>query len=171
MNRLISNLILGFFVIVLIVAYGVFKQPSTFSLSLPVNEGTTKPTATNATDTKITLPNGEIINVIVATSLEDRKQGLSGVDLLADDVGMLFVFPNLGQHNIWMQEMNFPLDIVWLDETGKVVYVVEDAPPPDDVSGELPVYQSELPAKYVLEMTAGKAESAGIEVGDTIVLS
>lgn len=169
MNRLASNLILGFFVIVLVVVYGTFKQPSLLSIQMPSENVVNEPT--EFVDTKITLPNGQTINAIVATSVEDRQQGLSGVESLASDAGMLFVFPDAGQHGIWMKEMNFPLDIVWLDETGRVVHVVEEAPVHDSLDGELPVYQSELPAKYVLEVTAGMADEAGIEVGDTITLS
>jgi len=171
MNRFVSNLILGFFVVVLVIAYGVFKQPPTlFSLPPSTDDGETEQVTADIADTIITLPNGQTINTIVATSLEDRQQGLSGVESLADDAGMLFVFPNIGQHGIWMRDMKFPLDIVWLDETGKVIHVVEKAPVQEE-GEELLVYQSELPAKYVLEVTAGMAKSAGIEVGDTITLS
>lgn len=169
MNRLLSNFILGFFVVMLVIVYGVFKQPSISSLQVP-NDSVVEKTA-EFSGTQLTLPNGQIINVMVATSLEDRQQGLSGVESLASNAGMLLVFPDSGQHSIWMKEMNFPLDIIWLNEAGKVVYLIEEAPVQDNDSGGLPIYQSELPAKYVLEIKAGTVSSSGIEIGDTIVLS
>lgn len=164
MNRLISNLILGFFILVLVVVYSVVKQPAIYSLTTPaVKDG----------GRQAVLPNGAVINVAVADDESERIQGLSGVEKLPEDEGMLLAFPYAGQHGIWMKEMNFPIDILWLDEDGRVVNVVEHAPVPEEekADSELVIYHNDEPAKYVLELAAGMARNAGIDVGARITLS
>ena len=42
---------------------------------------------------------------------------------------MLFIFPNDGQHPIWMRNMKFPIDIVSYDRNSKAVDFVESAKP------------------------------------------
>ncbi len=164
MNRFVSNLILGFFILVLVVVYGVVKQPAIYSLTAP---------AVKNGDRQAVLPNGEVLNVAVADSEDERIQGLSGTDSLSQDEGMLFIFPYAGQHGIWMKNMNFPIDILWLDEDGKVVDVAENVPvPPEgETDGSLLIYHNDDPAKYVLEVTAGIAQGAGVEVGERVILS
>ena len=164
MNRLVSNLILGFFILALVVVYGVAKQPAIYSLTAPaVKDG----------GRQAVLPNGVVLNVAVADSEDERIQGLSGIENLSRDEGMLFIFPYSGQHGIWMKDMNFPIDILWLDEDGRVVDVVENVPvPPEgETDGSLPIYHNDDPAKYVLEAVAGTARGAGVEVGERVVLS
>src|SRR3989344_9082121 len=67
--------------------------------------------------------NGEKINLLVevADSEVERAQGLSGRKVLAEQTGILFVFPTAEQHAFWMKDMNFALDIIWLDKNWKIV--------------------------------------------------
>lgn len=162
MNRFVSNLILGIFILALVVVYGVAKQPAIYSLTSPaVREG----------ERQAVLPDGSILNVAVADSEGERIQGLSGIQQLSRDEGMLFVFPYSGQHGIWMEDMNFALDILWLDEEGTVVDMIESAPVPSADDEKLPIYHNVDPAKYVLEAAAGTVRTAGIEVGERVILS
>ena len=77
---------------------------------------------------------------------------------------MLFAFPNDGQHPIWMRNMRFPLDIVWLDDKRRVVDFVESAKPSSgfDLSG----YKSKEQSRYVIELNAGFVRKNRVKIKD-----
>lgn len=95
-----------------------------------------------------------------------RAQGLSGRAALAAGEGMLFVFERSDYWGIWMKDMRFSIDIVWLDEEGRVVGLEAEAAP-----GSYPdVFVPPLRARYVLELPAGAAARYGLAEGTKIVL-
>lgn len=94
----------------------------------------------------------------VVQSPLDRMRGLSGRKVLETDTGMFFVFPQVGKHGIWMKEMNFPIDILWLDDDLRVITVAENVHPDTFPQSFYP----DEPARYVLEVPAGYAERHGI---------
>lgn len=57
-----------------------------------------------------------------------------------------------------------PLDINWIDESGKVVHIKEGAKPCALENCES--YVSDQDARYVLEINAGKVDEMGLKVGD-----
>jgi len=59
--------------------------------------------------------------VELADTPEKRAQGLSGKKELNHDRGILFVFDKSDAYSFWMKDMNFPIDIIWLDEAKKVI--------------------------------------------------
>lgn len=65
----------------------------------------------------------------VANTDAKRQQGLSGTQGLRDDQALLFVYNSDGQWPIQAQNINYPIDIVWLDKDKKVVYIVKNVPP------------------------------------------
>ncbi|MFH0905367.1 MAG: DUF192 domain-containing protein [bacterium] len=171
MQRFVSNLILGLFVLALVVVYGVSKQPAVLSVSPLGRSKTGQPTASGNSDTRqIKLPNGAQLVVAVADNDQELQQGLSGVDQLSTSSGMLLVFPQSDRQSIWMKGMKLSLDLVWLDDEGRVVQVVSDAPAPLDDTGTMPAYLSDQPARYVLELASGTAEAAGLKVGAKVYL-
>lgn len=98
----------------------------------------------------------------VAKTEAEREQGLGGTHGLGEDQGMLFVYDHDDKWAIWMKDMNYPIDIVWLDKDKKVVYIVKNAPP------ESYPYQSFTPkqeARYVIELAAGTVDKKKITVG------
>ena len=116
--------------------------------------------------TGITL-GGAPFPVELAVTPDQRTQGLSGRPFLAPGTGMLFIYEQEGMYAFWMIEMNFPLDIVWIDAGCTVAHITKDAPPqaPGQTPGDLPRYVPPKPILYVLEINAGEAESSGIGVG------
>ena len=58
---------------------------------------------------------GELFEVEIAQSPDAMQIGLSGRPYMADSSGMLFVFEMRGMHNIWMKDMELPLEFVWFD--------------------------------------------------------
>lgn len=99
----------------------------------------------------------------LADTEDERVLGLSGTEKLTPNGGLLMVYDSSDQHGIWMKDMNYPLDIVWLDENKEVVYVIEDAQPENPVET---VYQPQKPALYVIELPAGSAATNAIKIGD-----
>ena len=106
--------------------------------------------------------------VDLAVQPEDRQQGLSGRESLAQDAGMLFVFEEERPLHFWMKEMRFPLDIIWIDAQCRLIDVARDVPiPPSDAGNEeIPRVQSPSPARYVLELNAGEAARSGLQAGN-----
>lgn len=54
-------------------------------------------------------------HVTIATSSGDKRDGLMGIDHLASDKGMLFVFATSQEANFWMKDTRIPLDIIRFD--------------------------------------------------------
>jgi uncharacterized membrane protein (UPF0127 family) len=100
--------------------------------------------------------------VEVVISPEAIIKGLSGRPSLKEGAGMLFVFPNISRQSMWMIEMKFPLDIVWLDENLSVVHITYNTPPCPNAEN-CPSYSSVRRVKYAIEMTAGQAETYGFK--------
>lgn len=94
---------------------------------------------------------------------EERERGLSGRQSLARTDAMLFVFPHDDTWGIWMKEMKFPIDIVWLDGDKKVVYIRENAKPEDYPQ----TYRPAKKARYVIELAAGTIKDKNIREGLT----
>ncbi len=108
--------------------------------------------------------------VELAVTAEQQTQGLSGRAELAAGSGMLFVWAGESRRSFWMPDMNFPLDLVWIDGDCAVVAITRDAPPqrPGQSRAELPRYVVEG-VQYVLEINAGEAALRGVKVGDGVV--
>lgn len=99
--------------------------------------------------------------VLVADDTRERARGLSGLSSLAENQVMLFVFPSDGRHGIWMKDMRFSIDILWLDAEGQVVHIEEHVSPATYPE----VFTPRVQARYVVEMNAGLVEKFHIEVG------
>lgn len=106
---------------------------------------------------------GSAIAVEIADGPQERARGLMFREGLGDGEGMLFVFERDGFHPFWMKNMHFPLDIVWLDSDGRVVYLETNVPP--CLGPPCPLYVPMAPARYVLEVSAN---SARVGLGDMI---
>jgi len=111
---------------------------------------------------------GERFSVEIADDDATRAQGLMFRDEMADDHGMLFIFPNQRPRSFWMKNTRIPLDIIYLDRDLEVVSISADTPPCRSRSGRCPSYPSEEAAQYVLEINAGLAAELGLEPGDRI---
>lgn len=99
-----------------------------------------------------------VFTAALAETPEARTQGLSGTSPLAADEAMLFAFPYDARWSIWMKDMNYPIDVVWLDADKQVVYIVENMAP-DSYPTQ---YTPESTARYVVELPAGTVEAKAI---------
>jgi uncharacterized membrane protein (UPF0127 family) len=106
--------------------------------------------------------NGTLVSCEIADTNEKKKKGLSGRAELKDGNGMLFIFHISKRYAFWMRDMNFPIDIIWLDKDFKIVYIKENATPESYPK----LFKSENLAQYVLEVPAFFARNNGTRVGD-----
>lgn len=108
------------------------------------------------------------IQVEIAKKDSELERGLSYRKSIADDEGMLFVFKEMNQYPFWMKDMHFPLDILWISDEGRVVYIAEGATPESYEKHQ--VFKNEAFAKYVLEIKGGFARKYGVYLGTSIGL-
>jgi uncharacterized membrane protein (UPF0127 family) len=110
-----------------------------------------------------------LADVELAQTTEQLKSGLSNRKFLGENSGMLFVCENAGKHSFWMKDMNFPVDIIWIDSDNKVIDITKDAQPCG--LDECEIYRAPSAVKYVLELPAGFSQKHSIETGKSTVLS
>ncbi len=107
------------------------------------------------------------VDVSVADSLSERIKGLSDTPFLPDHVVKLFVFEVDGNHSIWMKDMNYSIDILWLGEDGLIVHIEKDVSP--DTYPES--FSSPTQARFVVETNAGFVEQNQVHLGDDFVIT
>ena len=111
---------------------------------------------------------GEEIKVLVADTADRRFKGWGGEKSMGEWGGMLFVFPSKGSHAVVMRNMEFPLDIIWLDGRTIVDMAPNVKAEPGISELDLIPYLSRLPSTMVLEMPADFIANFGIKIGDAV---
>jgi len=91
--------------------------------------------------------------------------GLSNRASLCDNCGMLFIFPDLSAKTFVMRQMNFPLDIIWLNNKTVIAYAENLQP---EASPPYTPYQSPEPVNAVLEVPAGFVKTNNIKIKDIL---
>lgn len=107
---------------------------------------------------------GVKVKVDLALTDTEKARGLSGRPNLAPDEGMLFVFSNVTRHPFWMKDMLISIDMIWIDESGVVVYIEHEAKPESYPA----LFGSNIESKYVLEVSAGFAKAHNVQIGDKV---
>jgi len=92
--------------------------------------------------------NNERISLELATTDEERAQGLMFREELCSECGMLFIFEEEDVRNFWMKNTLIPLDIIFINKDFEVVSI-SHALPCEEVICER--YSSKGEAMYVLE--------------------
>lgn len=98
--------------------------------------------------------------VEVADDDAERAQGLMHRESMPMGQGMLFVYEEPRNASFWMRNTLIPLDIIFMDETGTVTRVHENAVPLDETP--IPGGPGIL---TVLEINGGLSDRIGIEAG------
>ena len=115
---------------------------------------------------ELVAPNGTFV-VQTARTPQARATGLSNRTSIAHE-GLLLLWDAPGRHPIWMADMKFALDLVWLDANGRILAVLENVPP----CGHEPCPLYEPPGSdrstSVLEAPAGNAARYAIAVGSVV---
>ena len=108
--------------------------------------------------------NGFNVSLAIASTDEQRIGGLSGLDKMSENEGMIFLFDEPSKHGFWMNKMNFPIDIVWLDSNSKVIHI-EKKLEPCKIFLTCPVYNPQADSSYVIELRSGFTEDHSIKNG------
>ena len=104
------------------------------------------------------------VKVEIAATSELRQQGLMYRQEMAEDEGMLFIFPSDTSGGFWMKNTYLPLDIAYIDAAGRVLEVHKAKPL--DETALLP----KQPYRYTLEVNQGWFERHGLGVGSIVTL-
>lgn len=116
--------------------------------------------------TPLTIQSGETVHEFVVEIADDsaeRSRGLMFRKEMAPDAGMLFIFPGNQPVAFWMKNTYIPLDMLFIDRTGRIVNIHERAVP-----RSLETIHSKGPVRAVLELNGGTAARLAIKPGDTV---
>ena len=138
-----------------------------FFLIIPVM-GTAKvepPYRAFATDTLTIITKAKKIPLAIelARSREQMELGLMYRKTLPKHYGMLFDFGSPQPISMWMKNTLIPLDMLFIDETGRIIFIRENATP----GSEEPISAGK-PVRGVLELAGGNAKVWHIQRGDYV---
>jgi uncharacterized membrane protein (UPF0127 family) len=102
-------------------------------------------------------------DVELATTPAQRGRGLMFRDDMAENAGMLFVYPAEQPIRMWMKNTLIPLDMLFVDGDGRIINIAENTKPLSEA-----VVASALPALGVVELNGGTARRLGIAPGDRV---
>jgi uncharacterized membrane protein (UPF0127 family) len=105
------------------------------------------------------------LQVQIADTKPLQTRGLMFQEKLPYDQGMLFIFEDTGVRSMWMLNMQFALDVLWLDAQGNVIHIEKDAQPCKSALETMACTFTNgdaKPAKYVLEVTSGFVDKFNI---------
>ena len=103
-------------------------------------------------------------DIELARTPEQMEQGLMFRTKLAPDAGMLFLNDSPQPLQMWMKNTLIPLDMLFIDESGKIVNIEADAQPKT-----LTTHPSKGPVAAALELNGGTAARLDIQPGDRVV--
>lgn len=98
----------------------------------------------------------------MAFTPEARELGLMHRTSLAPHDGMAFFFPKAAPYKFWMKNTLIPLDMLFVDEAGTVVYIATATPLSLEMVGP------DNAVDTVIELAGGRAAREGITVGDKV---
>ncbi len=105
------------------------------------------------------------LQVQIADTKPLQTRGLMFQEKLPYDQGMLFVFEDEGVRSMWMLNMQFALDLLWIDANGNVLHIEKDTQPCKSALETMTctfTNGNDEAAKYVLEVTSGFVDKYNI---------
>lgn len=103
------------------------------------------------------------LQVQIADTRPLQTRGLMFQEKIPYDQGMLFVFDDQNVRSMWMLNMQFALDVLWIDADGKVVHIQKDAQPcKSAIETAACTFTNGRSAKYVLEVASGFVDKYNI---------
>ncbi|HTV44476.1 MAG TPA: DUF192 domain-containing protein [Stellaceae bacterium] len=102
--------------------------------------------------------------VELAETPAQMEQGLMFRRSLAPDAGMLFDFKEPTMATMWMHNTLIPLDMLFVDQHGRIVNIAQRAVPESDQT-----IAAAAPVRAVIELNGGTAERLGIKPGDRVL--
>ena len=112
--------------------------------------------------------NNQPISVEIAYTAASKAKGLGGRPCIQPNQGMLFDFGKDGHYAIWMKDMKFPIDVIWISSEHKIAAITIDFKPStyDNQNPQKSVrWGNQIPARYVLEVKANTAKQLHLALG------
>ncbi|QQR83350.1 DUF192 domain-containing protein [Candidatus Peregrinibacteria bacterium] len=107
------------------------------------------------------------VNAEVALTAEEKRIGLMNRTHLEEGMGMLFIYSDPFVARFWMKDTLIPLDMIFIDSQ-YTIKRIEHAAPPCPPETQCPIYSSETPVQYILEVPGGFVKKHHIEIDDTV---
>ncbi|WP_336360806.1 DUF192 domain-containing protein [Haladaptatus sp. ZSTT2] len=127
----------------------------------------------NWTEVTVTDETGQQLGVVtarIADTPAKRYTGLSNTTSMPADEGMLFTYDSEGEHTFVMRDMDFPLDIIFVDANGTITKIYHAPVPPEGTNNsDLTRYPGT--GQYILEVNRGWTTDHGVSVGDTVTVT
>ncbi len=101
--------------------------------------------------------------LVIADNNEKRANGLSNIELMSVNEGMMFVFDKPDFYYFWMKDMNFPLDFIFIRDN-EVVDLLENI----TLETYPQSFTSKVQADKVIELNSGEIKKSGIKIGDKL---
>jgi len=105
-----------------------------------------------------------VVSASVAKTWSEIIKGLSNTPFLPEFVVKLFVFGTVDYHPIWMKDMNYAIDIIWVDDNNKIVDIKKGVTPESFPEA----FSPKVPARYVIETVSGFVDKNDIKIGDEV---
>jgi uncharacterized membrane protein (UPF0127 family) len=107
------------------------------------------------------------LRLAVADTEARRERGLMGVAVLPPQQGMLFVFPEQAddRRDFWMKDTIAPLDMVFVRVDGTISSIAANVPATKRNARDADIARRNGVGRYVIELAAGRARSAGLRAG------
>ncbi|MBP9721924.1 MAG: DUF192 domain-containing protein [Gammaproteobacteria bacterium] len=106
----------------------------------------------------------ELKTIEIADTPENKSRGLMLRPTLCKECAMLFVYDRPSHDSFWMKNTFVSLDMIFLDNTGKVITIHENTKPLDTKIKYAPT----APYNYVLEVNSGFAKKYKISLDSYI---
>ena len=115
----------------------------------------------------VKFPSGAVLKSEVADTPEKLLFGLAFRPVLPEEEAMLYIFGESGPHRVWTKEFQFPVDIIWVDESKIVVHLEKNVPPCSDNPC---TWHGPPPkdARYILETNADFIAQEKVAVGNQV---
>lgn len=101
----------------------------------------------------------------IANTQAKQQKGLMYREHLAPDYGMIFLFEPREDIAMWMKNTYIPLDMLFLDEASKIVFIYENATP---MSTKVIAPQKKQKIATVIELNAGQVQKHHIQIGQFV---
>jgi uncharacterized protein len=112
-----------------------------------------------------------VLEVQIADTDPRRARGLMFQEQLPLDEGMLLVFDDSNRVSIWMLNMQFSIDAIWIDEEGQVKFIEKNIPPCKTALETVTCESYKgggKDAKYILEVISGFVDEFDITTDSTL---
>lgn len=144
-----------------------FSDAPALQASVSESRTTSLPNKSKIADTvRVLIAEKSKIPIYIANTEEKITKGLGGLSSIPADYGMFFIFDHSDYQNIWMKDMLFPIDIIWIDENNKIVHIEKNISPVTYPK----IFTASVKARFVLELSAGMSSVYDLKVGGLIFL-